>query len=288
VRDRRSNSRPEFWGCALATCVSAPLPAHTHVHVHVQSSVGAEGRIKPFHEYYSINTPDGYTRGGDFVSTRRYDPMVGAVDSRGSLNAGEKMSRKMIAAHDEAIRLKGPDDAKRLLAPGESSTSDQYACPPTLLALCPAPTVLGRAPPEGSVLRAAACKGRGRCRGVVDVDGRAPRARRYTKFWERQEARRIDGKSMKEESANNQTFFGKKQHAPKMVAQTRYMPLEVEHRDEVQKELMRGVGPMLKIGHGDDLHQVGAKTSIENETLFDHNVHKGPQRKNALTLQKEF
>ena len=52
---------------------------------------GDEGR-EPFHEYYSINTPEGYTRGGCFVSTRRYDPMVGAVDARGSLNAGEKMS----------------------------------------------------------------------------------------------------------------------------------------------------------------------------------------------------
>ena len=118
---------------------------------------GDEGRVKPFHEYYSINTPDGYTRGGCFVSTRRYDPMgshsartrhcyrctrphcgvcttvwcrydpmVGAVDARGSICAAEKMSRKQIKDRDEAIRLKGPDEAKRLLAPGQSSTSDQY------------------------------------------------------------------------------------------------------------------------------------------------------------------
>ena len=160
---------------------------------------GDEGRVKPFHEYYSINTPDGYTRGGDFVSTRRYDPMVGAVDMRGSVVAAEKMSRKMIAAHEEAIRLKGPDEAKRLLAPGESSTSDQY-----------------------------------------------------TKFWERQEKTRVEGMGMKEASANHQSFFGKKEHAPKLVAQTRYMPLEVEHRDAVQKGLMNGVGPMLRGGHKDD------------------------------------
>ena len=77
----------------------------------------------------------------------RYDPMVGAVDMRGSVTAAEKMSRKMIAANEEAIRLKGPDEAKRLLAPGQSSTSDQY-----------------------------------------------------TKYWERQVARRGDGLSMKEVS----------------------------------------------------------------------------------------
>ena len=52
--------------------------------------------------------------------------MVGAVDARGSICAAEKMSRKQIKDRDEAIRLKGPDEAKRLLAPGQSSTSDQY------------------------------------------------------------------------------------------------------------------------------------------------------------------
>ena len=189
-----------------------------------RTRVTQEGRVKPFHEYYSINTPEGYTRGGDFVSTRRYDPMVGAVDARGSITCAEKMSRKMIAQHEEAIRLKGPDEAKRLLAPGQSSTSDQY-----------------------------------------------------TQFWQKQEAKRQEGAGMKEASANNDVFFGKKQHGAgvRMIAQTRYMPLEVEHRDEIQKELMKGVGPMLKLGHGDDLEQVGSKTKTENETLYDHNVHRG-------------
>ena len=163
---------------------------------------------KPFHEYYSINTPEGYTRGGDFVSTRRYDPMVGATDRLGRVVAAEKMSRKMIAAQEEAIRLKGPEDAKRLLAPGQSSTSDQY-----------------------------------------------------TKYWKMQEERRTDGKySMKEEKANNQTFFGKKQHAPKLVAQTRYMPLEVEHRDDVQKSLMT---LPRKGGHCEDEHCNVPKLSAE-------------------------
>ena len=124
--------------------------------------------------------------------------MVGATDARGSVVPAEKMSRKMIAAREKSILLKGPGEAMRLLAPGASSTSDQY-----------------------------------------------------TKYWEQQEASRPDGKTMKEESANNQTFFGKKQHAPKLVAQTRYMPLEVEHRDAVQHGLMKGVGPMLKLGHGE-------------------------------------
>ena len=59
-----------------------------------------------------------------------------------------------------------------------------------------------------------------------------------------------------------------------MIAQTRYMPLEVEHRDDVQKELMKGVGPMLKLGHGDDLAEIGSKTCIENETLYTGNVHR--------------
>ena len=166
---------------------------------------GEEGRIKPFHEYYSINTPEGYTRGGCFVSTRRYDPMVGAVDARGSLNAGEKMSRKMIAQHEEAIRLKGPEEAKRLLAPGESPNSQDA----------------------------------------------------YTKYWDRQEELRVQrGKNkndMKEDKANNQSFFGKRDYQPKPVAQTRYLPLEVEHRDSVQKDLIKGaVGPMKKLGHRDD------------------------------------
>ena len=40
--------------------------------------------------------------------------------------------------------------------------------------------------------------------------------------------------------------------APKLVAQTRYMPLDVEDRDDVQKELMKGVGPMRSGGHAED------------------------------------
>ena len=112
---------------------------------------------------------------------------------------------------------------------------------------------------------------------------------------------------MKEESANNQCFFGKKEYQPKPVAQTRcvmrvrrggsewlsavalygrYMPLEVEHRDAVQHELMNGVGPMLKLGHGDDLHHIGSATVTENETLYDHNVHRGGTKANALTLKE--
>ena len=69
---------------------------------------------------------------------------------------------------------------------------------------------------------------------------------------------------MKEEKTNNQTFFGKKDAtgiyngaAPKVIAQTRYMPLEVEERDDVQRGLMAGVGPMLIGGHGDDLNPLG-------------------------------
>ena len=92
----------------------------------LSKGAGADGPVKPFHEYYSINTPAGYTRGGDFVSTRRYDPMVGAVDSLGRVVAAEKMRRKAIMAREEMIRLKGPDEARRLLAPGQSSTSDAY------------------------------------------------------------------------------------------------------------------------------------------------------------------
>ena len=61
--------------------------------------------VKPFHEYYSINTPEGYTRGGDFVSTRRYDPTVGAVDSLGRITAAEKSSRKMIADREKVIDM---------------------------------------------------------------------------------------------------------------------------------------------------------------------------------------
>jgi len=164
---------------------------------------GAEGPMKPFHEYYSINTPEGYTRGGCFVSTRRYDPMVGAVDARGSLNAAEKMSRKAIASQEEAIRLKGPEETKRLLAPGESPNSTDQ----------------------------------------------------YNKFWEKQEEKRaqrgLSKSSMKEESANNQHFFGKRDYQPKVIAQTRYMPLEHEHRDSIQQTQMKHVhaSPAARIGH---------------------------------------
>ena len=49
------------------------------------ASLLEEGRVKPFHEYYSIATPEGYTRGGDFVSTRRYtliQPIILSLFSR--------------------------------------------------------------------------------------------------------------------------------------------------------------------------------------------------------------
>ena len=166
---------------------------------------GSEGKVKPFHEYYSINTPEGYTRGGCFVSTRRYDPMVGAVDARGSICAAEKMSRRAIKQQEEAIRLKGPEEAKRLLAPGESPNSNDQ----------------------------------------------------YNKFWDKQEERRIQlhgSSSMKEEKANHQNFFGKRDYQPKQIAQTRYLPLEVEHRDSVQRELMKGTGVMKKLGHAEETY----------------------------------
>ena len=103
----------------------------------------------------------------------------------------------------QAIRLKGPEEAKRLLAPGESPNSNDQ----------------------------------------------------YNKFWDRQEELReqhgLSKTSMKEEKANHQHFFGKRDYQPKLVAQTRYMPLEVEHRDSVQKELMTGVGVMKKLGHAE-------------------------------------
>ena len=52
--------------------------------------------------------------------------VVATAWARALWRAAEKMSRKQIKDRDEAIRLKGPDEAKRLLAPGQSSTSDQY------------------------------------------------------------------------------------------------------------------------------------------------------------------
>ena len=164
----------------------------------LSKGVGADGPVKPFHEYYSINTPDGYTRDGDFVSTRRYDPMVGAVDSLGRVTAAEKVSRKAIRSQEEAIRLKGPGEARRLLAPGESPNSNDQ----------------------------------------------------YNAFWDKQEAKRKEGRGMKEESAPMHVQGA----APKLVAQTRYMPLEVEDRDSVQRELMKGVGPMRRGGHAEDEH----------------------------------
>jgi len=89
---------------------------------------GVEPAIKPFHEYYSINTPEGYTRGGDFVSTRRYDPMVGAVDSLGRVVAAEKISRKQILAlkEEEIIRLKGPEQRLKLGYHDSANAPDQY------------------------------------------------------------------------------------------------------------------------------------------------------------------
>ena len=99
------------------------------------------------------------------------------------------------------------------------------------------------------------------CLAGLLAPGESSTSDQYTKYWEKQEAGRANGKnSMKEEKTNNQTFFGKKDAtgiyngaAPKVIAQTRYMPLEVEERDDVQKGLMAGVGPMLIGGHGDDL-----------------------------------
>ena len=105
------------------------------------------------------------------------------------------MSRKLIRAQEEAIRLKGPDDAKRLLAPGASPNS-----------------------------------------GAAD---------QYNAYWDKQMERRQG--TMKEESAP----MHKKGAAPKLVAQTRYMPLEVDDRDAVQKRLMQGVGEMRAGGHAE-------------------------------------
>ena len=52
--------------------------------------------------------------------------------------------------------------------------------------------------------------------------GESSTSDQYTKYWEKMEAKRAaEGRvGMKEETANNQTFFGRKEHAPKMVAQT--------------------------------------------------------------------
>ena len=164
---------------------------------------GAEEKIKPFHEYYSINTPDGYTRGGDFVSTRRYDPMVGAVDSLGRVTAAEKLSRKQIAAikAEEVIRLKGPQEHLKLGYHDSANAPDQY-----------------------------------------------------NTYWDRVEKSRaltVTG-SMKELSAPNTKFFGKEIVQPKLIAQTRYMPLEVEERDEVQRQLMKATPTSVKGGHRED------------------------------------
>jgi len=169
----------------------------------LHKTAGAEAAVKPFHEYYSINTPEGYTRGGDFVSTRRYDPMVGAVDSLGRITAAEKLSRKQIAAlkAEEVIRLKGPQEHLKLGYHDSANAPDQY-----------------------------------------------------NKYWDRQKAKQqltVHG-SMKEESAPNTKFFGKPIYQPKPVAQTRYMPLEVEHRDEIQHKLMKAVDSSVKGGHRED------------------------------------
>ena len=49
---------------------------------------------------------------------------------------------------------------------------------------------------------------------------------------------------------------------------------------------MRGaVGPMLKLGHGDDLNQIGDKTDTTNETLHEFNVHKDGPGKQAIAGQ---
>ena len=98
------------------------------------------------------------------------------------------------------------------------------------------------------------------CLAGLLAPGESSTSDQYTKYWEKQEAGRANGNnSMKEEKTNNQTFFGKKDAtgiyngaAPKVIAQTRYMPLEVEHRDGIQKELMTGVGVMKKLGHAEN------------------------------------
>ena len=55
----------------------------------------------------------------------------------------------------------------------------------------------------------------------------------------------------------------------------------------VQKELMKGVGPMLKLGHGDDLKDIGSKTRTDNETLFgDKGQSEGARKKAAIVAKK--
>ena len=154
---------------------------------------GVEPAVKPFHEYYSINTPDGYTRGGDFVSTRRYDPMVGAVDSLGRVTAGEKLSRRQVLAlqQEEVIRLKGPEDRLKLGFHDSANAPDQY-----------------------------------------------------NQYWDKVKERNPEG--IKEESAPN----WKPSAQPKLVAQTRYMPLEEDHRDQVQSHQLHQAG--IKGGHREE------------------------------------
>ena len=63
------------------------------------------------------------------------------------------------------------------------------------------------------------------------------------------EQRALVGGSMRELSAPNTKFFGKDIVQPKLIAQTRYMPLEVEQRDDVQRSLMMAPDSSVKIGH---------------------------------------
>ena len=72
---------------------------------------GAEPAVKPFHEYYSINTPEGYTRGGDFVSTRRCDrdPRAPAIERHACRQWRSRMAQ---AAHGRVGRLAQAERAK--------------------------------------------------------------------------------------------------------------------------------------------------------------------------------
>ena len=105
--------------------------------------------------------------------------MKGAVDSLGRTTQAEIMSRKTIAMQDKVIQLKGPDEMKRLLAPGSAKSIDSH-----------------------------------------------------NKYWEKVEQEGVKT-APNAEAAKRQ---------PMLVAQTRYLPVNPEDWDDVQRQ-QQGLPP---------------------------------------------
>ena len=209
---------------------------------YLAKGAAAASPIKPFHEYYSINTPAGYTRGGDFVSTRRYGRLSSPAPNRSRTVSSNDCPRHAWQHSLASQRRFDSESCCRsgsvLTLPLTSHTLARYD--PMVGAL----DRLGRMTPAERLSRRQ--MGALQHEEVIRLKGpeeskllgfhdSANAPDQYHQYWDRMKERIP---ASKEESAPS----WKKGAQPKLIAQTRYMPLEEEDRDHVQRAQLQQSG----------------------------------------------